>query len=360
MPLVGEFLIVENLLDNAATDPRTHRVLPADKVAEVDDDALLQFVRRVIQDIVERTETLAVKSEVLGEALRNARLHVRLVVEYIADCPRVLGNRAGRKALIRGVEEWEQALSLAQVDDGYPLLLGGVDARGVVRAGMQQNHIARLSFAFESVDHAVKVQRAGCCIVVRVRLDGHTGDVPDGQMVGPGWVRKPDLLRLQVGIEKDSAKMIRAGTGDGLDRGDSAFGLAGVVSLVKAEHQVLGDVEEWAVAFDGGVFVAEQVVFSQELCVGFLDDGERPWLAFVGAVDANSQVDLVRVGVFDECVVQGKDLIRSYRFQSSQDREWFGSRFLHVRHDRRLVLVLPQRTIVNPRSNPRSKLNLTI
>ena len=81
---------------------------------------------------------LAVQPHVFGEALRKQ--HCVALVHKEAEGSGVLVNVAAGKALVGHVEEGEQVPLL---DDGghlLPLLQGWVDAGGVVRTGVQEDH----------------------------------------------------------------------------------------------------------------------------------------------------------------------------------------------------------------------------
>lgn len=318
MPLGGEFGVVEDFLDESAADAWAHGVFTTNEVTEVVDDAFPNLGRAGGHDEVKGAGALAIETEILGEALRNADLHVRLVVEEIAHRPRVIVGGTGGKTLVGRVKEGEQALLLTEVSDCSPLIAVGIEAGRIVGAGVQEDHIAGLSFGLEGSHHAIEVQGAIGRVIVRVGLDIDTREFPDGHMVGPGRIGQPDVLWLRMSLEEQSADVVGAGAGDSLHRGDSALGFWGAI-LSKTEHQIARDLKKGNVSFDGGIFMAEDVVFRQELFLGFLDDGERPGLAIVGSVDTHTQVDLVRIRIFGVGAVQSEDLIGSNWVQGMGD-----------------------------------------
>lgn len=156
---------------------------------------------------MERTHALPVQTQILAEALRDAQFHAAR--GKLTDRPGVVLQIARREALVRRIEKGEYAFALAQAGDFAPLVAGRVDARRVVGAGVQQDHVARCGVGFERVDHASEVERARGCVEVRILadLDGvgaaaavrrPGGDeVPDQMVVGPCRGGDPDLSRFR-------------------------------------------------------------------------------------------------------------------------------------------------------------------
>lgn len=91
---------------------------------------------------------------------------------------------AAGKALVRRVEKGEQAPLLGHRQHARPLLGGGVDAGGVVRAGVQQEHRA-LGSGAQIRQHAVVVQPPGGGEVVAVGLDLEPRSLKHRAVVGP-------------------------------------------------------------------------------------------------------------------------------------------------------------------------------
>lgn len=313
VPLRGEGIVGQDLLDDGATASRTHGEFAADEVAEVVDDEIAEVLGTLCDDVVESTDTLAVETEVLGEGLRNAHLHMGLLVEEVAHGPGVLVGGSGGETLVGGVEEGEDLLALTDLGNGLPLLLGGVETGGVVRAGVQKDHVAFLGVGFQGGHHALEVERAGLGLVVGVGLAGYADEVPDGDVVGPGGVGEPDGLGLHLVSEEKSTQVVGASAGDGLDGANAGF--QGLVLLAKvlgveAEHQVPSQLEERDVAFNRGVFVAEGAVFGEQLLLGLADGGQWPGLAIVSAVDTDTETDFVGESVVGVFAVEGEDLVR--------------------------------------------------
>lgn len=196
MPLGSEFFVSQDLLNDAASTGGTHGVLSTDEVTEVVDDNVAEVLGTVVQDIVESTDTLAVETEVLREALGNAHFHLGLLVEEVPDSPGILVGRTGGETLVCGVEEGEELLALAQVSNSLPLLLVWVETGGVMSAGMEEDDVSLLGLGFEGRHHAFEVEGASGGLVVWVGLPGDASKLPDGQVVGPGRVGEPDVLGL--------------------------------------------------------------------------------------------------------------------------------------------------------------------
>lgn len=100
--------------------------------------------------------------------------------------------------LVGRVEEGQQAAARGHLQDGLPLLAAGVDAGGVVRAGVEQEHGA-LGRGLQVLQQAVDVEaaRGGEVVAVGDRLEA--GRLEDGLVVGPGGRR--DEHRLGAGVE---------------------------------------------------------------------------------------------------------------------------------------------------------------
>lgn len=89
---------------------------------------------------MEGARALAVEPKVLGEGLRDAEFES--LRDEVADGPGVAGQVAGCEALVGAVEEGEEVAVARDGGDGFPLVAGGVDACGVVGAGVQEDDAA--------------------------------------------------------------------------------------------------------------------------------------------------------------------------------------------------------------------------
>lgn len=158
---------------------------------------------------MEGAGALTVQTEVLGEGLRDAQLEPLL--DEILDRPRVANEIARREALVRGVEEGEVVALLHDGGDLFPLVLGGIDAGGVVGAGVQEDHGAG-GRCLQRGEHAVEVE--ALCLLVEVGVGGELeADVgEDLVVVRPCWVGEVDggLLRVEFG-EEEAAEVDGAG-----------------------------------------------------------------------------------------------------------------------------------------------------
>ena len=74
------------------------------------------------------------------------------LLDEMTDGEGVLGGISGGETLVRHVEEGEEFLLLDEVRDFFPLGRGGVDAGGVVRAGVQENDGTLRSILYIQVD----------------------------------------------------------------------------------------------------------------------------------------------------------------------------------------------------------------
>ena len=103
---------------------------------------------------MESTCALTVEPEVLGEGLCDTELEALL--DEVADGPCVADEIPGREALVGCVEEGEVVALLHDGSDLAPLVLCGVDACGVMGAGVQEDDGA-LGGRGDGGDHAVEV-----------------------------------------------------------------------------------------------------------------------------------------------------------------------------------------------------------
>jgi hypothetical protein len=122
-----------------------------------DDDLQLTFDTSLLLGIGgdegESTNTFTVETHVLREGLGQSDL-VTLLNE-MTDGERVVGGVSRGETLVRHVEEREKLLLLDDVRDFPPLGRGGVDASGIVGAGMQENDSTLWGFLYIQVDQSV-------------------------------------------------------------------------------------------------------------------------------------------------------------------------------------------------------------
>lgn len=133
---------------------------------------------------VECTGPFAVKPEVFGEGLRDAKLEA--LPNEVADGPGVVLEIARRKALVSAVEEGKVLLGANDGCELFPLLPGGVHAGGVVRAGMQE-HDTTLWGLLNGGLHAGEVKTLGLGGEVGVSFDGEVNVGEDLVVVRPCW-----------------------------------------------------------------------------------------------------------------------------------------------------------------------------
>lgn len=155
---------------------------------------------------MEGAGALTVQTKVLSEGLGDAELEA--LIDEVADRPRVTGEIAGREALVRCVEEGE-VLALTQDDrDLLPLVLGQVDAGGVVGAGVQDDNGAGWSFA-QGTEHAVEVETFGFGGEVGVvgELEADVGE--DLVVVGPGGAGEIDLGGYGVELGQEQCAQVQ-------------------------------------------------------------------------------------------------------------------------------------------------------
>ena len=142
-------------------------------------------------DEVEGTGSFAVETEIFGEGLRDAEFEA--LVDEVADCPGVIFEIAGCETLIRAVEEGEVFLCADYFGEFDPLFAGGIDACGVVGAGVQEDY-ASFGGLFYGGALAGEVVAFGGRVEVGVGFYGEVDVAEDLVVVGPCWGGEVDGL----------------------------------------------------------------------------------------------------------------------------------------------------------------------
>lgn len=230
---------------------------------------------RVVQEQVKGAETLAVEAHVLAKGLGHAELHAGPAGK-VANGPGVdigvarsealagecehregergrQGRRDKRLHILGIVKKGKDVPLLNHVGYGPPLLLRRVDSGRVLRAGLQDDDVARLRGA-EGSNGALKVELFLGRVVVGVLLllDVVGGNVPYVAVVEPGRVGDPDGGRLALQADQQlGADMAGAGSGNGLDRGQPRRELGGL----GPKEQLAGGLDKGREAFAGNVVV---------------------------------------------------------------------------------------------------------
>ena len=169
---------------------------------------------------MERASAFAVEAEVFGEGLRDA--HFEALGDEVADGPGVVFEVTGCETLVRAVEEREVFALADDFGELDPLVAGGIDAGGVVGAGMQEND-ATFGGLVDGGAHAVEVEPLGLGGEVGV---GFYGEADVGEylvVVGPCGGGEVDGLVGGAGVEageEDGAEVDGASAGDGLQAYD--------------------------------------------------------------------------------------------------------------------------------------------
>ena len=142
-----------------------------------------------------------VEAHVLRVALAHEQWDAPL--GEVADGPRIVVERAGREALVRGVEEREQATLEEDRDDLLPLFAGRVDSGRVVRARVDEDDGLQGDVAKER-EEVVEREADRFRVVVGV-VDGRAADVgEDGLVVG--WARRVQRAAANAG-EADAPQL---------------------------------------------------------------------------------------------------------------------------------------------------------
>lgn len=149
-------------------------------------------------DEVESTGSFAVETEVFGKGLRDAEFEA--LIDEVANSPGVIFEIAGCETLVGTVEEGEVFLCAYYLGQFYPLFAGGVDACGVVGAGVQEDY-ASSGGLFDGGAHAGEVEAFGGRGEVGVGFDGKVDVAEDLVVVGPCWGGEVDGLGGGAGVE---------------------------------------------------------------------------------------------------------------------------------------------------------------
>jgi len=176
---------------------------------------------------------------------------------------------ARRESEVCGVEEHEEVLAFNEhLEDGVPLLLGRVDASGVVAAWLHE-HDCVVGQGLEVLEHAVEVQFDVLGVVVAITLAHPVHVLEHLRVVGPGRVGHGDLVQVQLLFEHLSCDLDGAAACDGLDGADAVeFG-----RLEVAEQEPGGSFLEFGVSVLGRVLVVLEPFHDQLLCLA--DDREH-------------------------------------------------------------------------------------
>lgn len=257
-PVSREALALQDGLDNGRSVPGSDRVFATDELGQISEGLAPRAFRRIVNNQVEGSRSLSIETKTLGEGLGDAHLHGWLVVVEVADGPRVLDRVSRCETLVGVVEDGEELFPGAELGNGDPLLLGGIQAGWVVGTGVQKDGVAGLGLLLQHVDHGCEVESAILIVVVRVCARSDAGGLPDDMVVGPGWVGHPDAARTDVVGEESGGDVVGTGSRDGLHT-DHA-GVRGLssrwVGEGGGEEQIAGGIEELVVALDGDIVVA--------------------------------------------------------------------------------------------------------
>mmetsp|Transcript_8514 Transcript_8514/g.21212 ORF Transcript_8514/g.21212 Transcript_8514/m.21212 type:complete len:266 (-) Transcript_8514:35-832(-) len=246
----------------------------------------------------------------------------------------VLAVSAG-EPLIRHVEEGEQLARLHRRRHLPPLLVGGVHARGIVRAGVEQKHGPLLG-AVNVLHQPLEVQPARRGLVVAEGALLAPGVFPDVVVVGPGRDRDVHLGVRCKAFHEIRHEAAGPGAGQGLDGSDGARGHRLGLFTVR---QLDGVFDKVLVAV-GGKVLHELLSGDARLC--FTHAVEHHRLGVVVAIGAHAKVHLVRMGVGEEEFADSQDgILRSHgdigpeRAGSSNDGGGDGTRasMAHARSD---------------------------
>jgi hypothetical protein len=189
-PLFGELRILEDGGDETRTVDRRIRVHRANELLHLAEHAVARVL--ILAHGAPHAGALAVEAKVLGERLAEHELVA--VGDELVERDGVARRIAAGEALVGEIEHDVVALGLREAGDLLPLLWRGVDAGGIVRAGVVEEDGAG-SRGVNVGEHALRVETAIGSIVVAIVLDSETGVSKDRNVIAPGRRRHKDRQR---------------------------------------------------------------------------------------------------------------------------------------------------------------------
>jgi len=141
------------------------------------------------------------------------------LLNKVADSKGVASSITRGEALVGHVEEGEETLLLDDRGDFFPLLLSGVYAGRIVRAGMEKDNATRFC-VFQVFGQASPVEldpTSPAEVAISTYIE--TRVTEGGNVVAPGWVREVNCFWTgEVACEEDAANTEGASSRDALGR----------------------------------------------------------------------------------------------------------------------------------------------
>ncbi len=134
---------------------------------------------------VESTSALTVEAHGFSEWLGDN--HFEALGNEVAETLGINIEITWSEALIGGVEEGVKLVLLADLSDFFPFVKGGVNASGIVSAGVEQDAWASGS-SCKVGEHALEVKTFSGGFVVTVLSNLDASSAEDWVMVSPGGV----------------------------------------------------------------------------------------------------------------------------------------------------------------------------
>ncbi len=195
-------------------------------------------------------------------------------------------------------------MGFEQLDKFGPLFWCGVDAGGVMAAGVEQDDAFSREI-FDGIVHAVEIQSVGFRVIIGIGLDGETGGLENLAMIFPAWIADPDRGLVEEIFEEVGADFQGACAAQSL-HGDC---------LVLCDSRGIGSEEQ-----DLNGFVISSNAVDREIAFGcFLfepsgfcvsDGGQDGDFSGAVLVDADAQGDFFGVLVGIECFCESQDRVR--------------------------------------------------
>jgi len=296
LPHGGELFVSEDDVDNSSSVNWGVGVDGSSDLLDARVDGVTLGLRS--SDDGEGSGSLSVDTEVLGE-----RLEEHDVVSVLLEESEGVGislEVTGGEALVSGIETGEKVLSLDDFEDSLPLLLGGINTGGVVRADVEHDEGVILA-CVQVFAETVEVESLGHGVEVSVGLVVVSNELSEGSVNGPGLGGNHDINVL-VGVpvgEEGETESERSSSRDGLSSSDSSF-LEG--SGVLSESELLGLVDEGVNTLDSSVLVIH--VVGENSLFGDSNAREDVRLASIVSVGSHTEEDLLLVRVLLEGVVE--------------------------------------------------------
>jgi len=193
-----------------------------------------------------------------------------------------------------------------------PLLRRRIEAGRIVAARVQHHDSAARQSA-QRAQHGIQADSAAGCIVVRIAVDLETGAFEDRAVIFPARVADPDLDPRVEHAQPVGAHLERAAPAERLRRDDAFLEHRRVLG---AEQQMLRGAVECPQPVHWQVILG--LTRRDEFLLGLLNAVQHRYLAAIVAVDADAEIDFLRIGIGEKRLGYADDRIDRRGLQRGQ------------------------------------------